>query len=474
MSCDLIIKGGLAVLENGPAQADIFIAGGKIKRVAKPAEGSRGAARVLDASGLIVLPGLIDAHVHYSLHLGGGKMTADDFYAGSAAAACGGVTSVIDYTGQGPGIPLRAGLKERIEEAEGLMHVDYGFHAVVPSWKRLSDPAAQLKELMGLGVTSFKFFTAYESRGLMASDAELFEALECSRRTGALICVHAETGGLIDLLVERRRREKHPGADAHRLSRPDFTESEAVRRALALAELAGGSIYFVHLSSGVSAGLIAGARGAGVRALGETAPQYLILRDSVLKRRDGHLYATCPPVRTTADSKALWRALGNGTVGVIATDSCTFTTLQKEQWAGDIGRLPMGLPGTQTMLPLIYTFGVKGGRLELRDLARLLSSNPAKVMGLYPRKGAIKPGSDADLAVIDPVGRKTVDYRELQHKTDYSPYQGMELRGWPRYTVLRGEVIAENGKLARPDRPSGRFLRRKRGELAAAGRRFAA
>jgi dihydropyrimidinase len=461
MSCDLIIKGGLAVLENGPARADIFIAGGLIKRVCKPVKDPRG-ARVLDATGLIVLPGIIDAHVHYSLHLGGGKITADDFYSGSAAAACGGVTSVIDYTGQGPGVPLRTGLKERMEEAKGLMHIDHGFHSIIPSWKKLTNPAAQIKELMDLGVTSFKFFTAYESRGLMTSDAELFEALEASKFSGALICVHAESGGIIDLLVERRRREKHAGAEAHPLSRPDFTEWEAVSRALTLAGRAGGNIYFVHLSSGASAGLIAAARASGVRALGETAPQYLILKNSVFRRGDGHLYATCPPVRTPADSKALWAALNKGTVAVIATDNCTFTRKQKNEWAGDIARLYMGIPGTQTLLPLIYTFGVKQARIDLSTLARTLSSNPAKLMGLYPRKGAIKPGSDADLAIIDPSAVKKVDFRELQHKTDYSPYQGLKLNGWAKYTILRGEVIAEGGELTRPDRPSGQFLRRKK------------
>ena len=459
---DLVIKGGLAVLKNGPARADIFISGGKIRRVGKPAKGTCDAARMIDARGLVILPGLIDAHVHYSLHLGAGKMTADDFYSGSAAAACGGVTSVIDYTGQGPGVPLRAGLKERIEEAEGLMHVDYGFHAIIPSWRKLSDPTGQIKDLMAMGVSSFKFFMAYESRGLMTSDAELFEALEASKRSGALVCVHAESGGIIDLLTERRRREKHPGADAHRLSRPDFTEWEAVGRALVLAGRAGGNIYFVHLSSGVSAGLIARARGIGVRALGETAPQYLVLKDSVLRRGDGHLYATCPPVRTPADSKALWAALNKGAVGVIATDNCTFTSKQKDEWGGDIARLCMGLPGTQTLLPLIYTFGVKQGRMKLSGLARTLSSNPAKVMGLYPRKGTIKPGSDADLAIIDPAASAAVDFRKLQHKTDYSPYQGVKLYGWAKYTILRGEMIAEEGKLSIPDRPTGQFLRRKK------------
>ena len=465
MKYDLVIKGGLAVLENGPARTDIFISKGVIKRLSKPSNRAHNAARVIDAAGLIVLPGIIDAHVHYSLHLGGGAMTSDDFYSGSAAAACGGVTSVIDYTGQGPGVPLRTGLKERIEEAEGLMHVDYGFHAAVPSWKKLYDPAAQIRELMGLGVTSFKFFTAYGSRGLMSSDAELFEALEVSKKSGALICVHAESGSLIDLFVERQKHEKRCGAEAHRLSRPDFTEWEAVNRALVLAGRAGGNIYFVHLSSGVSAELITGARARGVRALGETCPQYLILREELFKRKDGHLYATCPPVRTAGDAKTLWTALNKGALGVIATDNCTFTRRQKDQWAGDIGRLYMGLPGTQTLLPLMYTFGVKQGRIKLSGLARLLSSNPAKAMGLYPQKGVIRPGSDADFALIDPSASALVDFRKLKHNTDYSPYQGLKLSGWAKKTILRGEVIAEEGELLQPDRPAGRFLRRKKATL---------
>lgn len=465
MRYDLIIKGGVAVLESGPARADIFVSKGVIRRVAKPSRTLYSAARVIDAAGLIVLPGIIDAHVHYSLHLGGGKMTADDFYSGSAAAACGGVTSVIDYTGQGPGVPLRTGLKERIEEAEGLMHVDYGFHAVIPSWKALTDPAAQIKELMTLGVPSFKFFTAYASRGLMASDAELFEALEVSRRSGALICVHAESGSIIDLLTERLRHVRLPGAEVHRLSRPDFTEWEAVGRALVLAGRTGGRIYFVHLSCGVSAELIARARAIGVRAAGETCPQYLVLKDSVFKRKDGHLYAACPPVRTVDDSKTLWAALRAGALKVVATDNCTFTRRQKDEWAGDLGRLYMGLPGTQTLLPLMYTFGVKQGRMKIAELARALSSDPARIMGLYPRKGAIRPGSDADFAIIDPSAVKPVDFRRLKHKTDYSPYQGMKLAGWAKTAILRGEVIAENGELARPDRPGGQFLRRKRAAL---------
>jgi dihydropyrimidinase len=461
MKYDLIIKGGLAVLENGPAIADIFISNGVIKRVSAASfRQAAKACRVMDAAGLLVLPGIIDAHVHYSLHLGGGKITSDDFYTGSAAAACGGVTSVIDYTGQGPGVPLADGLRARQEEAEGLMHVDYGFHAVIPSWKRLAGPAAQIKKLMAMGVTSFKFFMAYEDRGIMASDAELFEALEVSGRTGALVCVHAESGGLIELLTERAGRARRPGAEALRLSRPDYTEWEAVGRALTLAGRTGGNIYFVHLSSGVSAGLIARARDAGVRAMGETCPQYLVLTESVFKRGDGHLYATCPPVRTAADSKALWTGLNKGSLQVVATDNCTFTRAQKDLWKGDLARLYMGMPGTQTLLPLMYTFGVKQGRLSLAQMTRTLSLNPAKIMGLYPRKGAIRPGADADLVIVDPAEFKPVDFKRLKHRTDYSPYQGMKLAGWAKRTILRGEVIAEEGELLRPDRPSGRFLRR--------------
>jgi len=460
MTCDLAIKGGLAALEGGPARADIFVSRGVIRRITRPSGGNPAAVRVIDASGLVILPGLIDAHVHYNLRLGGRKTTADDFNSGSAAAACGGVTTVIDFTGQGAGVPLEKGFRARLAEAEGRMHVDYGLHAMVPAWGELSDPGRQMKRLMTLGVTSFKFFTAYEKRGLMSSDSELLEALEFSRRSGALICVHAESGGLIDILTDELGRRKFRGAEVHRLSRPDFTEWEAVTRVLSLAGQAGGRVYFVHLSSGVSARLVALARARGIKALGETCPQYLTLDESLFRRADGHLWATCPPVRTVKDSAALWAELGKGGLSVVATDSCAFTRRQKDSWKGDISRLPMGIPGTQTMLPLVYTFGVKRGLISLGRMAQLLSSGPAKIMGLYPRKGVIRPGADADLTLMDPVGARKVDFRKLKHNTDYSPYQGLKLSGWAVKTILRGEVIAENGDLCAPARPQGRFLKR--------------
>jgi dihydropyrimidinase len=298
----------------------------------------------------------------------------------------------------------------------------------------------------------------------MSSDAELFEALEVSRRTGALICVHAESGGIIDMLTARCRGSVR-GMKAHRLSRPPFTEWEAVGRALVLAGSAGGKIYFVHLSSGVSARLLSLARGRGVRAAGETCPQYLVLDDSVYGGRNGHLFATCPPVRSLSDSLELWKNLKDGGISVAATDSCAFTRAQKDAWNGDIERLPMGIPGTQTLLPLLYTFGVRRGRLTLAGLTRALSLSPARIMGLYPRKGAIRPGADADLTLIDPSAPEKADFRRLKHNSDYSAYQGMKLYGWARLTLLRGEVIARNGELVRPGRPGGRFLKRNKSLL---------
>lgn len=463
MEADLVIRGGRAVIGGAAVRSDIFIKGGKIAAIRPPSKNSPKADRVIDASGLLVLPGIIDAHAHFRLRLGPNKYTADDFTSGSAAASCGGVTTFIDYTGQGPGESPLAGLKARIKEAAGKTYTDFSFHCMLTGWERMKDPAARMAEAVKAGVPTFKMFTAYGARGLMAGDAALFAALKAARGLGALICVHAENGPVIDLLTETYAGKE--GIRALPLSRPPFTETEAVGRVAVLAASAGAPVYFVHLSAGGSAAIVASARASGLKVLGETCPQYLALDDSKFKGKDGHMYSCCPPIRSKDDNSALWSAMKKGQLQVIATDNCTFTRAQKNAWGGDIRKLPMGLPGAQTLLPVAYTYGVKTGKISIGKLVEALCENPARIMGLSARKGFIRKGADADFALIDPSASLKVDASKLQHNTTFSPWQGQKLYGFPKYTILRGQVISESGELTSPKVFAGKFQPRTKPQI---------
>lgn len=456
---DLLVRGGSVLREGSLAREDILCRGGRIAAIGRGLKAPAGVP-VLEAAGLLVLPGVIDAHVHYNLRVGLRSRNDDTFTSGSAAALLGGVTTVVDYTGQGRGVPLRRGLDDRLAEAEGRMHCDYAFHCVVPSWSALKDPAGQVARLVKDGAPTFKFFSAYAARGLMTEGEELCGALAASRRTGALICLHAENGPVIDFLSARQ--PKAPGAFALSLTRPPATEWSAVAAAAAWAGHTGGELYIVHTSHSLTTAIASQSRALGARVYVETCPQYLALDESLLRRRDGHLYSCCPPLRGKDSAAGLWRAAAAGAVDVIATDSCAFTRARKAAWRGDLSRLPMGLPGTGTLLPLVYTLGVKEGRLSLARMAELLCAAPARIMGLYPRKGVIREGSDADFALLAPRESRPVDWRDLGHASDYSPYQGMKLHGFPRHTVLRGRVVMSGGKLLSPSRPGGVYLKRKR------------
>ncbi|MCG2726629.1 MAG: dihydropyrimidinase [Elusimicrobia bacterium] len=464
MSQNLLIKGGKIVLENSIQSADILIKNGRIADIIKKTDAIKPNPKnlkILNAKGLIVLPGIIDPHVHYNLHLEKGQTTGDDFLSGSAAAITGGVTTVIDYTGQKPGHNLKKGLFNRLKEAKNKMYTDYSFHSIIPSWKKLKNPEAQMKELIKSGAPSFKMFMAYESRGLMSDDTDLLNAFIAAKKEKALICLHAESGKAIDLLAAKYNNKKHSAIAAHYLSRPDYTEWEAVQTAIVWAKTAKAPVYFVHLSSGHSAQIIKKESKEFRYILGETCPQYLILEHKTLDDRNGYLFTSCPPIRTKKDSEILWKNLKNGTLQVIATDNCTFSKTQKKLYSKDRTKMRMGLPGSATLLPLIYTHGVKRGKITLIQLSKLMSLNPAKIMGLYPRKGIIKKGADADFAIIDPKKVKKTDFKNLKHNCDWSPYQGMKLYGFPKYTILRGIIAAKDGELISPLKPSGKFIKRK-------------
>ncbi|MDD5557783.1 MAG: dihydropyrimidinase [bacterium] len=452
-----ILKGGTLVTETDAFQADLVMDRGTIAAVGRNFQPRKG-TEVVDARGMYVMPGGIDAHVHFQLPFCG-TVSSDDFLNGTKAAACGGVTTVIDYAIQTKGRPVMEAVEKRRAEADGRVCVDYALHAGITDWKDGSP--RDLRRLVAYGIPTVKMFMIYRKEGWMADDYMLFSALEETARCGAMIELHAESVSLLDGLVARYHRNwKRLGARGHALSRPAFAEEEAVRRAIMWAGATGGRVYIVHMSAGASADAVREAQERGVRVYAETCPQYLLLDDSVFRKRNGHLYATCPQIKSKADAERLWRGVTNGEVSLIATDTCTFTTRQKAMWGGDFTKIPYGMPGVETMVPLMHTFGVGAGRFSVNRLVQLVSANPARLHGLYPQKGTLAVGADADVVVFDPRRKHVISPRRLQTNCDWSPYDGWRLTGWPALVFSRGRLAARNGKFV-GEEGWGRFVRRE-------------
>jgi dihydropyrimidinase len=454
---DLIIKNGQIITALDSYVADVGVKGEKIVSIAKELQADSG-TRVIDAKGKYVFPGCIDVHVHLQLPFSG-TISADDFENGTKAAACGGVTTVIDFAIQTKGHSIMEAIEARRKEADPKVCIDYGLHAAITDWNK--NTQAEIKQVIDYGIPTFKMFMIYKNEGWMADDGMLFNALEETSKYGGHIGVHAESAFVLEMLIERYAKEKEKwGAYGHTLSRPCFTEEEAVIRAIKWAEVTGGQLYIVHMSTGESADAVRAAKQKGVRVYAETCPQYLLLDDEVFKRKDGHLFATCPQVKKPHDRERLWQALIKGDVQVIATDTCTFDTKQKAMWKGDFRKIPFGLPGVENMVPLMYTEGVGEGRFSVNHLVKLVSTNPAKLFGMFPTKGTIAVGSDADLVIFDPEKKVTLHVSDLQTNCDWSPYEGWKLVGYPTTTISRGSIIVENGKFI-GDVGHGRFLKRK-------------
>ncbi len=454
---DTKITGGTIVTAEGSYKADIGIEKGKISAIAKKL--TQGAKTVVDARGMRIYPGAIDVHVHLQLPFCG-TVSADDFENGTKAAACGGVTTVIDFAIQKKGETLKRTVDSRRAEADGNVAIDYSLHAVPTDWNEKT--RKELKKLAELGFTSFKMFMIYAKEGMISDDDALYAALEETAGFGGMVGVHAESVRVLDLLVDRYHNtgdmKKH-GAYCHVLSRPNFIEAEAIQRAVKWAEVTGGKLYIVHMSTAEGADIISDAKRRGINVYAETCPQYLLLDDSVFKKRNGHLYATCPQVKTKKDSERLWKGLAAGDVSVVATDTCTFNTKQKAMWKGDFTRIPFGLPGVETLLPLMYSYGVGKKRISESQLVSIISTNPAKLMGLYPEKGAIAIGSDADIVIFDPKKQVTLSHKKLQTNCDWSPFEGFKLKGYSDTTISRGEIVARKGMFV-GKAGHGRFVKR--------------
>jgi dihydropyrimidinase len=450
---DLVIANATLVTATAVFDADIAVSDEHIVEVGHGLLGRR----QIDATGKLALPGGVDPHVHLDMDAGA-FCSSDDFETGTVSAACGGTTTVIDFVEPEPGGSLLAGLHDRLRQAEGRAVIDFGLHMTL----RQGDVQTlqQVPDALRAGCLSFKAYTTYE--GFRLNDEALLAAFDAVGAAGGLMLVHAENDAIV-----RRAQAKHLAAGQsepryHPSSRPVQAEVEAVERALMLADVAGCPVYIVHTSTGLAAEAIARARARGQAAFGETCPQYLVLTEAEYERPgfEGAKYVCSPPLRSADNVSALWHALSGGQLQTVGTDHCPFNYAgQKEAGWTDFTQIPNGLPGIEARLALLYTFGVRAGRLSLNRWVETCCTAPARLMGLYPQKGALTPGSDGDLVVFDPEREVMLSPEFLQERVDYTPYAGMRVRGYPEFTVVRGKVVVEGGEFV-GERGRGRFLRR--------------
>ncbi len=449
----MVIKNGHVVLEDAVLDADVRIENGVIAEIGDNLSGGE----VIDASGKYVLPGGIDVHTHFCLDVGI-AVAQDDFYTGTVAAACGGTTTIVDHPGFGP---AGSGLDHQINLYHSLAKdravIDYGFHGVMQHVD--ADVLEKMETLAEAGVTSFKIYMTY---GFKMSDEDIYHILRRAKELGVMIAVHPENDGLVNT---RRRELSESGYTApryHAISRPEPCEAEAVGRVAQISAVAGDApLYIVHLSNHLGMQTINLAKRNGLHNIFvETCPQYLLLDDSYYEREDGLKYVLSPPLRDKANNELLWSDIGLGDIDTIATDHCPFDyTLKQKLGVGDFTKCPNGMPGVELRFPLMFSEGVMKERISPIEFARLCAANPAKLFGMYPKKGALRVGSDADIVIIDPGKQYTVTHDRLHENVDYTPYEGMRIQCDIDCVISRGDVIVKNntyiGQKAR-----GQFIKR--------------
>lgn len=449
----LLVRGGTLVTPQGVVEADLLAQGERIKAVGRGLPAAHD-TRVVDAEGCYVLPGVIDAHTHIQLDTGV-YQTPDDWFVGTRAAACGGVTTVIDFATQLPGQTLSQAVEERLAEAE-LAAIDYGLHVMVTDL-----PAGQereIAELVALGTPSVKLYTTYRPN-YYADDATILRLMSECAKHGVIPLVHCENDDLVTRQTEALIVAGETGWRYHGDSRPAIAEEEAVHRVLFLAGAAGCPVHICHCSTARSVAMVADAVEAGQLVTCETCPQYLLLDRTVYDGPEPWRYILQPPLREAEGLERLWTLVRAGLVDLVSTDHCDYTREQKVA-SDDFTETPGGLPGLETLLPLMLTYGVTEGRLSLPYLTELLSANPARIWGLWPRKGVLQPGSDADVVVYDPAPEGKILAEELHHLAGYTPYEGRDVRGCVKVTVSRGEIVYREGRFT-GGRGRGVFLKRR-------------
>jgi len=424
---------------------DVYVEGERITLIGESLDVQ--ADKVIDATGKYVLPGAVDPHTHLDMPFGG-TVTVDDVESGQTAAAFGGTTCHVDFVIQPQGSTFSAALDDWKSKADGKQVIDMGYHMAVTDLKE----GGTLEELASLpdeGVTSYKLFMAYKG-ALMVDDETLFRTMQVAAETGALVMVHAENGDAIDVLVKEALAAGHTEPKYHALTRPPETEGEATNRAIQLARVASSPLYVVHVSCAEAVEPIAIAREKGWDVWGETCTQYFFVDYTFLERPDfeGAKYVYTPPPRDKANQDVLWNAVRTDVLSVVSTDHCAFLwDGQKTMGKDDFSKIPNGGPGLENRLQMIHEFGVRAGRVSLNRMVELLATAPAKLFGLYPRKGTIAVGSDADIVVFDPEKKVTISAATQHSKSDYNLYEGTEVTGSPEVVLLRGNMLVENDEL---------------------------
>lgn len=455
-----LFRGGTVVSGKGTKKADVLVDGEKIVQVSRTIT-PQAETRVIDITGKLLLPGFIDAHTHFDLDVAG-TTTADDFASGSLAALHGGTTTIVDYACPNKGESLAYGLKLWHEKADGKCACDYSFHMTIDDWNK--DIEREIDEMYAAGISSFKMYMTYPA--MMIGDEAMYKALKKLKEKGGICGVHCENSGVIDALVAEKKAHGENSVACHPQTRPDQLEAEAVSRLLRIAQTVDIPVVIVHLTNAAALREVESARKRGQKVYVETCPQYLVLDDSVYYNpdfREAAKYVCSPPIRRTADQKALWAGLRRGEIQTISTDHCSFTLEQKELGRDDFTRIPGGVPGVETRGELIYTYGVTTRKISLATMCKTLSENPAKLYGMYPRKGVIAKGADADLVIYDPAADHELHAADMVGKAGYTPYEGFAVRGGIQQVWLRGNLVVDHGNLLAG--PNGKFIPRGKNML---------
>ena len=456
MKYDLLIKGGRVFSPQNLGTVDIAIKGDKISALGNFSNGE--AEEVINAKDMLIFPGIIETHAHMLLPLAG-TVTKNDFYSGTVAGAFGGVTTLIDFADQKKGsFPLEA-IKERINQADGRTVIDYSFHCTLTDINKKT--VAQIKKIIDMGITSFKIYTIYKEDGLYVEDGDILKIFEELSKLGALVTFHAENESIVRRKTEELKSEGKISSIFFPLSKPAISEEEAVRRVILLAKETGVTVLFRHISSAGAINAIREAKLSGQQVYGETCPHYLMFTNKVYQEKESRSFIVHPPIRDIRDREELWKGIYDGSISVIGTDDCAFTKEQKKI-SDNFFEIPGGIPGIETRLVILFDEGVLRRGLSVEKFVEITSSNPAKIYGLYPKKGTIQVGSDADLIIINDKKEFTIKSDKLHDMADWSPFEGRKVKVKLEVTISKGKVIVKNDKFL-GKMGDGRFLKRRFG-----------